>query len=119
MIRIKKTKIIKSNESRIIKFANKNNLPFKKFGEIYFSEVKPQINKDWKYHQNRNQFLTIIEGSVMFFFKKKKGGKVKKVLLTYPNRLNSIYIPKRNYYKFKCVSKKKSFIINIIDEIVK
>ena len=68
MIRIKKTKIIKSNESRIIKFANKNNLPFKKFGEIYFSEVKPQINKDWKYHQNRNQFLTIIEGSVMFFF---------------------------------------------------
>ena len=54
----------------------------------------------------------------MFFFKKKKGGKVKKVLLTYPNRLNSIYIPKRNYYKFKCVSKKKSFIINIIDEIV-
>ena len=119
MIRIKKNKIIESKNSRIIKFANKDNLPLKKFGEIYFSEVKPQINKEWKYHQNRNQYLTIIEGSVMFFFKNKKDGKTKKVLLTYPNRLNSIYIPKKNYYKFKCVSKKKSFIINIIDEIVK
>ena len=119
MIRIKKTKIIKNYKGRIIKFANKNDLPFKKFGEIYFSEIKQGINKDWKYHQNRNQFLTIIQGSVVFFFKKKKDGNVKKVLLSYPNRLNSIYIPKKNYYKFKCVSKKKSFIINIIDEIVK
>ena len=68
MIRIKKTKIIKNYKGRIIKFANKNDLPFKKFGEIYFSEIKQGINKDWKYHQNRNQFLTIIQGSVVFFF---------------------------------------------------
>ena len=72
MIRTKKIKIIKNTKGNIIKFVNKNQLPLKKFGEIYFSEIKPNTTKDWKYHQNRNQYLTIADGSVVFFFKKKK-----------------------------------------------
>lgn len=119
MIRTKKIKIIKNTKGNIIKFVNKNQLPLKKFGEIYFSEIKPNTTKDWKYHQNRNQYLTIAGGSVVFFFKKKKNGKIKKILLKYPTKLNSIFIPKKYYYKFECISKKKSIIVNIIDEIVK
>lgn len=119
MIRKKKIKIIKNPKGNIVKFVNKNQLPFKKFGEIYFSEIKPNTTKNWKYHENRNQYLTIVEGSVVFFFKKKIKGKIKKILLKYPNKLNSIFIPKKYFYKFKCISKKKSIIINIIDEIIK
>ncbi len=119
MIRTKKIKIIKNSKGNIIKFVNKNQLPLNKFGEIYFSEIKPNTTKDWKYHQNRNQYLTIADGSVIFSFKKKKNGKIKKILLKYPNKLNSIFIPKKYYYKFECISKKKSIIVNIIDEIVK
>lgn len=119
MIRKKKIKIIKNPKGNIVKFVNKNQLPFKKFGEIYFSEIKPNTTKNWKYHENRNQYLTIVEGSVVFFFKKKIKGKIKKILLKYPNKLNSIFIPKKYFYKFKCISKKKSIIVNIIDEIIK
>jgi len=119
MIRKKKIKIIKNPKGNIVKFVNKNQLPFKKFGEIYFSEIKPNTIKNWKYHENRNQYLTIVEGSVVFFFKKKIKGKIKKILLKYPNKLNSIFIPKKYFYKFKCISKKKSIIVNIIDEIIK
>ena len=119
MIRKKKIKIIRNPKGNIVKFVNKNQLPFKKFGEIYFSEIKPNTTKNWKYHENRNQYLTIVEGSVVFFFKKKIKGKIKKILLKYPNKLNSIFIPKKYFYKFKCISKKKSIIVNIIDEIIK
>ncbi len=119
MITKKKIKIIKNSKGNILKFVNKKKLPFKKFGEIYFSEINPNTTKDWKYHKNRNQFLTIINGSVIFFFKKNKNGKIRKISLRYPSKLHSIYIPKRYYYRFKCTSKKKSVIVNIIDEIVK
>ena len=119
MIKKKKIKIIKNNKSKIIKFVNRNELPFKKFGEIYFSEVKPKIPKDWKFYNNRNQYLTVIQGSVMFFFKKNKESKEKKILLKYSDKIEAIFIPKNYYYKFECVSKKKSIIVNIIDQIVK
>lgn len=119
MIRKKKIKIIKKNSSKVIKFVNKNQLPFSKFGEIYFSEVKPKIIKDWKIHKNRNQYLTIIQGSVIFFFKKTQKSKEKKIYLKYPDKLSSIFIPKNYYYKFQCISKKKSIIVNVIDQIVK
>ena len=119
MIKKKKIKIIKNNNSKIIKFVNKNQLPFKKFGEIYFSELKPKISKDWKFYNNRNQYLTVIQGRVMFSFKKNKESKEKKILLKYSDKIDAIFIPKNCYYKFECISKKKSIIVNIIDQIVK
>ena len=119
MIRRKKIKIIKNNKSKIIKFANNRQLPFKKFGEIYFSEIKPNTSRDWKFYKNRNQYLTVIQGSVLFFFKKNKKSKEKKILLKYSDQIDAIFIPKSYYYKFECSSKKKSIIVNIIDQIVK
>ena len=64
MIKKKKIKVIKNSKGNIIKFINSKELPIKKFGEIYFSEVKPNIFKGWKFHNLRSQYLTVISGNV-------------------------------------------------------
>ena len=115
MIKIIKNKIIKNKNGNLIKFTNKNKLKMK-FGELYFSEVLPNKFKGWKYHEKRNQLLTIVSGKVKFFFKFKN--KKKTVTMNYPDNTCSIFIPKKTHYSFKCISKKKGIIVNIIDEIV-
>jgi dTDP-4-dehydrorhamnose 3,5-epimerase-like enzyme len=118
-MKIKKLKIIDlKSRGKIIKFLNIKNLGFKKFKEIYFSETPPNVFKGWKYHENRNQILTIIKGSAVFFFKKDKELKIKKIIISYPRKIYKIFIPKKTYYAFKCISKSSAIIVNIIDEIV-
>ena len=119
MIKKKKIKIIKNLKGNIIKFADLNSLPFKKLGEIYFSEIKPKSFKGWKYHNLRNQYLTVVNGSIEFSFKKSLKGKIKKIIINIKNKQYALYIPKKTYYSFKCLSKDKAIIVNIIDEVVK
>ena len=118
MIKKNKITVIKNSKGNIIKFINFNKLPLKKLGEIYFSEIKPNIFKGWKYHNSRNQYLTVLSGNVEFSFKKKINSKIKKISISSKNPY-AIFIPKKIYYSFKCHSKNKAIIINIIDEIIK
>ena len=115
----KKIKIIKNKKGNIIKFLNFKKKLLPKYGELYFSEVKKGQFKGWKYHEKRNQISTISSGIVIFSFKKKLDGKVNKIKMSYPNDLFSIYIPKKTYYSFRCISKNSAMIISLIDEIVK
>jgi len=114
-----KIKIIKNAKGNLYKMLSKKHNFFKKFGEIYFSEVHPKQFKGWKYHEKRTQIITVINGKVRFFLKKKITNKPKVVDIGFPNRMNLLKIEPKTYYSFKCSSKKKSVIINLIDEIVK
>ena len=116
---IKKIKVIKNKKGNIIKFLNFKKTFLKRYGELYFSEVKKNHFKGWKFHNNRNQIVTICSGAVIFELKKHSNGKIKKIKLSYPNNLYSIFIPKKTFYSFKCISKRNAIIINLIDEIVK
>ncbi len=119
MIKKIKIKIIKNKKGNIIKFLNFKKKLLKNYGEIYFSEVKKKYFKGWKFHKNRNQILTIASGTIIFSFKKSLKSKPKQIKLSYPNNLYALFIPKKTYYAFRCVSKKTGIIINLIDEIVK
>ena len=119
MIKKIKIKIIKKKKLNITKFANLKKLPFKKLGEIYFSEAEPNLWSTWKFYEKRNQYLTVASGSVEFLYKEKLDGKKKKIILSNTKKSFALYIPKKYYYCFKCISKNKALIINIIDEVVK
>lgn len=43
----------------------------------------------------------------------------KKIILSSSRQPFALYISKRHYYRFKCISKDKALIVNIIDEVVK
>ena len=57
------------------------------YSEIYFSIVKKKYFKGWKYHENRNQVMTIGSGNVTFSIKKKIDGKEKKIKMSFPNNI--------------------------------
>ena len=114
-----KIKIIKNSKGNLYKMLSKKHNFFKKFGEIYFSEVHPKKFKGWKIHKKRTQLITVVNGSIRFFLKKQLKDKPKIVEIKYPNKMNLLKIMPNTYYSFICTSKKKSLIINLIDEVVK
>ena len=115
MIKKIKIKTINNEKGNIIKFFNFDQKLLKKYGEIYFSEVKRNKFKGWKFHSKKNQVMTICSGVVEFSFKKKRPVKLKKLNYLTQN-LYTIYIPKNIFYSFKCLSKQKAIIINLVDE---
>ena len=79
-----------------------------------------QINfKGWKFHAKRTQVISVISGKVRFFLKKNEEDKPKIIDIESPNKLILLKIEPKTFYSFECKSKKKSILINIIDEIVK
>ena len=114
-IQVQKVKIIKLQKGNIFKIISKKSILFEKFGEIYLSEVKPNIFKGWKYHNSNTQLLTVIKGTVEFSIKKRN--KILRKVVSYPNNLYIIKIPSKTYYSFKCKSKQKSIILNITDKV--
>ena len=68
--------------------------------------------------KKKNQVLTICSGIVEFSFKKKIDGNIKKIKLSFPDKLYVILIPKKIFYSFKCLSKQNAIIVNLVDESV-
>ena len=61
-------KIIKNNKGDLIKYLSSRDSFFKKFGEIYFSEIKKGQIKGWNLHKRFKCHLAVISGSVTFNF---------------------------------------------------
>tara|TARA_B110000037_G_scaffold215395_1_gene272717 strand:- start:3632 stop:4003 length:372 start_codon:yes stop_codon:yes gene_type:complete len=115
----KKIKVIKNPNGNLFKLFSKNHDFFKKFGEIYYTEIHPNKFKGWKFHAKRTQVISVISGKVRFFLKKNEEDKPKIIDIESPNKLILLKIEPKTFYSFECKSKKKSILINIIDEIVK
>lgn len=116
---IKKIPIIKNSKGNLYKLLSKEHEFFKKFGEIYFTEVYSNKFKGWKFHRKRTQIISVITGKVRFFLKKKESDKPKIIDIESPNKLKLLRIEPKTYYCFESFSRNKSIIINIIDEVVK
>ena len=77
MYKIYKNKIFKTKIGRLIKFVNKDSKFFKKFGEIYFNNIKKtKKQNDWILHKNYQCLILVISGKVKFSIKNKKKIKI-------------------------------------------
>ena len=87
---------IKNNKGDILKFLSKKSYFFKKFGEIYFSEINQNKTKGWNYHTKYKCHLSVISGKVAFSFlkRKKKTFLNKKIILSKKNYSMIIVSPK-------------------------
>ena len=63
-----KKKIMKNSKGDILKYVNKKDYFFKKFGEIYFNEIKLNKRKGWNLHKKNTCIISIIYGKVEFKF---------------------------------------------------
>tara|TARA_B100001248_G_C27352480_1_gene442057 strand:- start:879 stop:1235 length:357 start_codon:yes stop_codon:yes gene_type:complete len=114
-VKFEKIKIISNPKGDLFKIISKKSKLFYKFGEIYLSEVKPNLFKGWKYHEKNTQLFTVIKGSVEFQFIKKK--KHFKKTISFPANLFIIKVPSKTKYCFKCKSNTKSLILNLTDKV--
>ena len=67
----KKIKIIKNPKGNLFKLFSKEHSFFKKFGEVYYTEVYPNRFKGWKFHEKRTQIISVISGKINFYLKRR------------------------------------------------
>ena len=112
-IKFSKGKRIKNYKGDIIKFISKKNILFKKFGEIYFSEIKKNKIKGWNFHKKYTCLLIVPYGKVKFIILNPINNKQSTITLSEKN--NSILqIPPKHWFCFQSLTN-KSIITNLLD----
>ena len=113
MIKIINLKKINKKDGDLLKYLDKKNKFFKKFGETYFSKIKYKKFKGWFKHKKNKCFLTVPMGSVEIKFKLKS--KIKKLTIN-DNSYKLVIIYPGTWYSFYSLSK-NSIIVNTLDNI--
>ena len=96
-------KEIVNKSGNIIKYVDKENFYFKKFGEVYFSEIKRGYTKGWNLHKKCHCLITIPHGSVEFTLMKHSRKKKKKFFIS-RKKPEILLIPPMTWFKFRSVS---------------
>ena len=111
-IKIFKNKVIKNNKGNLIKFVSTKNSFFKKFGEIYFNEIKYKKKKGWIKHLENTCLIQCVVGKVKFHMIDKKN-KEKRYILKCSSG-DVLKIPPEVWFSFTSLTK-KSIIVNMIE----
>ena len=61
-------KIIKNPKGNIMHFIKKDDKNYINFGEVYFTWVKKNNTKGWKFHKKMHMNLTVPVGNIEFTF---------------------------------------------------
>ena len=115
-----KREIIQNKKGDILKFLSRRDNFFKKFGEIYFTEILKHKVKGWNYHKKNNCLLTVPYGSVQFKFfdgrhKSKSHYKEEKITISKKSH-KIIYVPSKVWFSFKSLGR-LSIVANCMDNI--
>ena len=111
----KKIKILRLNTSENLYKITQNLKLLKSIREIYVSEIKPYSKKAWKFSNNINQNIFILNSKVKIYYKDGNIKKKKSITLSNKN-LNLVTIPKKTNYCFVNIENKKGYIINLINK---
>jgi len=93
---------------------------FRKFGEVYFSEVYSGVVKAWKRHKEMTQHFAVPVGKIrVVLFDDREGsktrGKVCEYVLGRPDNYALLRIPPMLWYGFKCISESPAIVANCTD----
>lgn len=113
-VKVINLKKIENTKGAIIKILNKKDKNFKKFGEIYFSEIKKNEIKGWNLHKKFFCQITICYGDLIVKLKNQKSETKKIHLSVLKPRL--LIIPPGVWFSLNS-KKKNSMIINILSGI--
>jgi len=114
-IKIYKLNKLKNLKGDVLKYLNKNNKYFKKFGEIYFTEIKEKQIKGWNFHKKCQCLISVPVGKVKFTFAEIISGR-KKVITIGKKNHSIIVVPPRIWFSFTSLEK-TSLVVNTINEI--
>ena len=97
--------VIKNSKGDILRFISSKDSFYKKFGEVYFSEIKKNKVKGWNLHTKYVCFLSVLSGSVTFNFEdnrtNSKTYKIKEKILLKKSNYGILVIPSNIWFNFK------------------
>ena len=114
-IKVVPLKILKNVKGDILKYINKKDNYLKKFGEIYFTEIKKNRTKGWNFHKKNQCLISVPSGKVKFTFMNKNNSKKKIITISKKNH-SIIIVPPGNWFKFESLEK-ISLVVNTLDNI--
>jgi len=65
-LKVLKLKKIKNHLGDITKYISKKDKFFKKFGEVYFNDIKKNKEKGWNLHKKSTCLITSLKGKILF-----------------------------------------------------
>ena len=114
-IKIIKLKISTNPKGDVLKYLTRKNKYFKKFGEVYFTEIKKNKIKGWNFHKKCWCLLTVPYGKVKFTFAENINSKKKTIIIGKKN-YSLIVIPPRIWFNFMSI-KKISLVVNTLNHV--
>ena len=111
-IKVKNLKIIRLPEGDIMHVLKKSELKNWNFNEAYFSKIKFNKIKAWKYHLKMTLNLTVPKGKVKFVFYSAKDSRFKVIKLG-EGHYARLTVPPKIWFGFKGISKHESIILNL------
>jgi len=114
-IKIIKLKISTNPKGDVLKYLTRKNKYFKKFGEVYFTEIKKNKVKGWNFHKKCWCLLTVPYGKVKFTFAENINSKKKTIIIGKKN-YSLIVVPPRIWFNFMSI-KKISLVVNTLNHV--
>ena len=111
-IKFYKKKIILNEKGNIMHFIKKNDKNYTKFGEVYFTWIKKNQSKGWKFHKRMHMNLSVPVGNVKFVFYD-KNFKNKRSFNLGKRKFGTLYVPPKVWFSFENLNEKiNSLVIN-------
>ena len=115
-----KLKQIPDERGCVFHMLRNDDVVFRSFGEIYFSEVVPGAVKAWKYHYKQTQNIAVPIGRIrMVIYDDRKTssteGNIQILELGRPDLYFRLTIPSRLWYGFACISDTPALLANCSD----
>ena len=109
-IKFYKKKVIMNPKGNIMKFINQSDKHYIRFGEIYFTWIKKDYLKGWKFHRKMHMNLTVPVGKIKCIFYDKKTNK-KIVFNLGEKKFGTLYVPPKIWFAFQNMDKKKNSLL--------
>jgi dTDP-4-dehydrorhamnose 3,5-epimerase len=111
-IKVIPLKIIKVKTGNVMHILKKNQLKNWNFAEAYFSKIKFNKIKSWKYHKKMILNLTVPIGKVQFVFYCKTSKKFKSIKIG-EKSYKRLVVPSKVWFGFKGLARSESLILNL------
>ena len=112
-------KQIIDDRGRVMHMVRNDSPVFEKFGEIYFSEIMPNVVKAWKYHEKMTQLISVPVGMIgIVVYDDREGSKTRGDLVVFEigkDNYKLLKIPPKLWYGFKCISQHPALLANCAD----
>ena len=111
-IKVIPLRILKSSSGNIMRVLKKNELKNWTLGEAYFSKIKFNKVKAWKYHLKMTLNLVVPQGKVKFVFYSQKDD-VFRVIVIGEKKYSRLMVPPKIWFGFKGIGRSESIILNL------